>query len=171
VGDVTIERYSGGESELGQLAELLRDSVDGGASVGFLPPLAEEEARGYWQPVLAEAAGGARVLLVARQHGRIVGTVQLALERRPNGRHRAEVQKLLVHRSVRRQGIARRLMAAIEAEARAAGRTLLVLDTLEGHAAEQLYPAIGYVRAGRIPQFARTPDGLEATVVFYKVLD
>nr|MBA2359839.1 GNAT family N-acetyltransferase [Actinomycetota bacterium] len=40
--------------------------------------------------------------------------------------HRAEIAKLLVHRSARRRGIAQLLMERAEAEARAEGKTLLV---------------------------------------------
>jgi ribosomal protein S18 acetylase RimI-like enzyme len=156
---------------LPDLVRLLQDAVDGGASVGFLPPLSMDEATSYWESVLASVQGGGRVLLVARQGGAVVGSVQLALEQRPNGRHRAEVQKLLVHRAARRQGIARALMAAIEDTARQHDRSLLVLDTLRGDAAEQLYRQIGYVEAGEIPRYARGADGaLHATVVFYRMV-
>src|SRR5512147_895810 len=81
------------------LIDILRDSVDGGASVGFLPPLSEEEAREYWHEVIDDVAHGDRLLLVARQGDALVGTAQLGLVGKPNGRHRAEVQKLLVHSS------------------------------------------------------------------------
>lgn len=156
---------------LPDFVRLLQDSVEGGASVGFLPPLSMDEAASYWDSVQAGVQDGGRVLLVARQNNTVVGSVQLALERRPNGRHRAEVQKLLVHSAARRQGIARALMDAIEAVAREHGISLLVLDTLRGGAAEQLYRQIGYVEAGVIPQYARGADGaLHATVVFYRMV-
>ncbi len=121
------------------LVRLLQDAVDGGASVGFLPPLSMNAADSYWDSVMASMQSGGRVLLAARQGGTVVGSVQLALEQRPNGRHRAEVQKLLVHSAARRQGIARALMGAIEDVAREHDVSLLVLDTLRGDAAEQLY--------------------------------
>jgi hypothetical protein len=40
------------------LIDLLIDSVDGGASVGFLPPLRPEDARDYWQAIFQEVAQG-----------------------------------------------------------------------------------------------------------------
>jgi ribosomal protein S18 acetylase RimI-like enzyme len=154
-----------------ELIEILRDSVDGGASVGFLPPLAEEEARAYWEEVLAGVEREVLLLLVARQGGDVVGTVQLGLATRPNGLHRAEVQKLMVHSRARRQGIAEALMAVVEQAARAAGRTLLVLDTREGDPSERLYLKCGYTRAGAIPHYARSANGeLHTTVFFYKLL-
>ena len=57
---------------------------------------------------------GSRVLLAAVEDGRIQGSVQLALEMRANGDHRAEAMKLFVHRRARRRGFARALMAEVE---------------------------------------------------------
>ena len=156
-----------------QLIFLLQDSVDGGASVGFLPPLSTSEASLYWDGVTAAVRDGLRVLLVAiADDWRIVGTAQLALEARPNGVHRAEVAKVMVLGRARRQGIARALMAAIEEHARRQGRTTLVLDTLRGDPAERLYEATGYTYVGSIPAYARTAEGaLAATAVYYRLLD
>jgi ribosomal protein S18 acetylase RimI-like enzyme len=153
------------------LIKLLRDSVEGGASVGFLSPLKRELAEAFWSDMLREV-GSSRVMLVATtEEGDVAGSVQLALRQKENGRHRAEVQKLLVHSRFRNQGLGRRLMEEIEIEARQRGLTLLVLDTIEGELAEQLYLRLGYVRVGEIPQYASFPDGrLWATVIFYKEL-
>jgi GNAT superfamily N-acetyltransferase len=116
-------------------------------------------------------AAGSRVLIAALDGGRIIGTAQLALATQPNGPHRAEVQKVLVHPAHRRQGIGKLLMAAIENEARALNRTLLVLDTVRGNVAERLYEQMGYIRVGVIPNFALSTTGqLEDTVVFYRQL-
>ena len=154
-----------------QLTALLLDAVDSGASVGFLPPLASGEAEDYWTGALREVAQGSRVLLVASEAGEIMGAVQLDLATRQNALHRAEVQKLLVHRRFRNRGIARLLMSAVESAAREAGRTLLTLDTQRGSAAERLYAKLGYTRAGIIPQYARSADGmLQDTVLFYRLL-
>ena len=62
-------------------------------------------------------------------------------------------------------------MDAIEYEAQQRRITLLVLDTIAGELAEQLYLKLGYIRVGEIPNYARFPDGrLWATVIFYKEL-
>jgi acetyltransferase len=153
------------------LIELLRDSVENGASVGFLAPLKRELAEAFWHDMLREA-GSSRVILIATtEQGDVAGSVQLALGQKENGRHRAEVQKLLVHSRYRNQGLGRRLMEAIEHEAQQRGITLLVLDTIEGELAEQLYLKLGYVRVGEIPNYASFPDGrLWTTVIFYKEL-
>lgn len=170
---VSVERVSPEEepSILPHLIHLLQDTVAGGASVGFLPLLSTEDAQHYWRSVFAEVAQDTCVLLVAREAGQIVGSVQLALAIKPNARHRAEVQKLFVLTSQRRQGIGRALMQAVEQAARDRQRTLLVLDTRQGDNAERLYRALGYCEAGVIPEYALSASGtLDSTVIFYKAL-
>jgi acetyltransferase len=170
---ITIEQLTAEQAAafLPELVDLLQDSVAGGASIGFLPPLESDQAHEYWAGVIEDLARGALVLLVARQAGAMVGTAQLALAQRPNARHRAEVQKLLVHTRARRQGIGLALLDAAGEAARQAGRTLLVLDTRAGDPSEQLYLKHGYTRVGTIPQYARSANGdLHATAIFYKLL-
>ena len=111
--------------------------------------------------------GGRRRLLAAFESGRLVGSVQLDLEPRANGRHRAELMKLMVLRSHRRRGIARRLMAAVLDLARARGRSLILLDVRAGDPAETLYRAFGFVRFGEVPRHAQSPDGRLAATCFY----
>ena len=153
------------------LVALLRDVVDAGASVGFLPPLEAEEAGQYWDGVFAAVGEGTRALWVARAPGDIVGTVQLALETRPNGRHRAEVMKLMVHTAAQRRGTGRGLMLAAEEEARRQGRTTLVLDTRRGDPSEQLYLSLGWTLAGIVPRYARSADGrLDGSAFYYRLL-
>jgi acetyltransferase len=160
------------DTTISGLIELLVDSVDHGASVGFLPPLKHEDALAYWHAIFLEMAKGEREVLAAIEGGQVAGSVQLAPVLRPNGRHRAEVQKLLVHTRFRRQGLGRRLMQALEARAKERKLSLLVLDTVKGDTAEALYPKLGYQKAGEIPGYARRADGgLDATVLFYKLLD
>ena len=150
------------------LVALLQDVVDGGASVGFVPPLGSDEAAAYWDTVAATLKGGGRRLWIARAANRgIVGAVQLDLASQANGHHRAEVIKLMVLSSVRRQGIGRLLMEAVEAEARKLGRTTLVLDTREGDPSEALYRGMGWQPAGTIPRYARSADGTFHTTAFY----
>lgn len=170
----SVHRLSTREARkvLPDLVTLLQDVVEGGASVGFLPPLSRETAEKYWLETIAEVEQGFRVLLVSTDDGRVTGSAQLALATKQNGLHRAEVQKLIVHSQFRKRGIARLLLTELDSVARQVNRTLLVLDTEQGSAAENLYANSGYARAGVIPQFALTTDrSLIATVVFYKLLD
>jgi ribosomal protein S18 acetylase RimI-like enzyme len=170
---ISIERMDAvaARAALPELIAVLDDAVQGGASVGFLLPLADGELERYWGGVLGGVRAGEKVLLVARQGGRIAGTVQLALEPRANGSHRGEIQKLLVSRWARRQGVGMALMQAAEQAARAAARSLLVLDTREGDDGERLYRRLGYQLAGVIPRYARSTEGvLEGAAFMYKEL-
>jgi GNAT superfamily N-acetyltransferase len=150
---------------------LLRDAVDDGASVGFLSPLDSGLAETYWDERLHEAARGKRVILAAYDEDTIVGSVQLVLAPQPNGRHRAEVQRLIVRRDHRHQGIASLLMKRLEDVARENGRILLVLNTRSDDAPEAFYQRLGYSSAGRIPDFARNPDGsFNTTTIMWRRL-
>lgn len=153
------------------LAGVLIDCVAGGASVGFMHPLSAERARAFWRGVADGVARGERALLVAEDAAGPCGTVQLVLAQPENQPHRADLAKMLVHRRARRQGLGAALLRAAEAVARAEGRTLLVLDTIDGSDAERLYRRLGWQSCGRIPDYALMPHGgLAATHVFYKRL-
>jgi GNAT superfamily N-acetyltransferase len=154
--------------ERDDLARILVACVAEGASIGFHPPLALETALRWWAGYPRQGV----TLLVAEDEGHVVGTVQLHDAESANGRHRGEVAKLLVHPDQRRKGIARALMHHLEAEARAAGKSLLVLDTREGDASNEVYRTLAYQQGGRIPGWARDAAGtLSATVFWYKALD
>lgn len=155
-----------------ELAEVLRDCVEGGASVSFLAGLSREDAVAFWHGVAASSAMDERIVIVARRAGgAIAGTVQMIPTRIENQPHRAEVAKMLVHRGDRRQGLGAALMRAAEVAARAARRWLLVLDTASPEAA-RLYVAQGWRRLGEIPDYALLPDGrLCATTIFWKRLE
>ena len=150
------------------LAEVLIDCVETGASVSFMSPLSREKAEAFWSGVAEGVARGERILLVARSGAAVVGTVQVVLAMPENQPHRGEVSKMLVRTAARRRGIGAALMAAAEAAARAAGRTLLVLDTASDDA-ERLYARMGWTVAGVVPDYALFPDGRPcATTFFYK---
>lgn len=155
---------------LNGLAELLQDVVHGGASVSFMAPLPLAKALAFWQGLAPAVADGSRHLLVARAgDGQVLGTVQLVLAQPDNQPHRADLAKMLVHRSARRQGLGARLMHAAEQAAAQAGKTLLVLDTVTGSDGERLYARLGWQRVGDIPDYALMPDGaLCSTTVFYR---
>lgn len=161
------------DARLGELAEVLRACVLDGASVGFVLPFSAAEAEGFWRETVRPGlAAERRALLVVEDGGRVAGTVQLLHDMPPNQPHRAEVAKLLVHPEHRRRGHARRLMAAVEAEARRMGRTLLTLDTRSGDPSQTLYAGLGFQRAGEIPGWCRDTrsDRLDATTIMYKAL-
>lgn len=168
---ITLWRASAEEAaaQVDALAQVLVDCVEGGASVSFMWPLPMAKAQAFWRGVADGVARGERALLLARDSAGVVGTVQLVLAQPDNQPHRADVSKMLVHRRARRQGVAQRLMAMVDAVARAEGKTVLVLDTVTGGDAERLYARSGWQRVGSVPDYALMPDGaLCATTVFYK---
>ncbi len=154
-----------------QLATLLLDAVADGFSLGFLAGLDDVQLDAYWSGVEQEVARGSRVLLVAERNGLLVGSVQLDLCQKPNGANRAELQKMLVHCTMRRRGIGTALLQAAEVEALGLRRGLLFLDTEAGSGAEQLYGKAGYVRVGELPDYACSPNGhWRPTAIWYKTL-
>ncbi|ORM76531.1 GNAT family N-acetyltransferase [Pantoea deleyi] len=153
------------------LSALLQACVADGASVGFTDAADQQAIRHFWQQRIPALAAGESQLFVARQQETLLGTVMINFSAMPNGRHRAEIGKLLVHPQARRQGIARTLMQHAEQQARAEGKTLLVLDTRSGDVASDLYRSLGWQVAGEIPFYAESIAGvLDATTLMYKVL-
>ncbi len=150
--------------EADALGDVLYETVRAGGSVHFLDTLTIEDARDYGRGL----AG--RAVLVAREEGRIVGTVSRVLDSPPNQPHRAEVAKMLVRPDARRRGVARALMREIHALALREGRSLLTLDTVAGGEAEGLYRALGCEFVGTMPDHALLPDGSRrvATALYFK---
>jgi GNAT superfamily N-acetyltransferase len=165
---ITVLDAAAAQAAIDELAEVLTDCVEGGASVSFMLPYSRDDAKKFFAKVIASVARGETVLVAARLDGRIVGSVQLGVDMPPNQPHRADIKKLLVHRAARKHGLGAALMQRAEAEARARGRTLLVLDTASGDA-ERLYERGGWQRVGVVPDYAMWPQGgFCATTFFYK---
>ncbi|WP_020558552.1 GNAT family N-acetyltransferase [Thiofilum flexile] len=152
------------------LNALLHDCVNNGASIGFIIPLSNDTTHHYWSQV-SKALEDSLYLWIAKTEGQIVGSVQLNVCTKDNGRHRAELQKLMVLSSARQQGIGKQLLEAAEHYAKNLGLRLLVLDTEQGSTAELIYPRLGWEKAGVIPDYAITPNGrLHPTVYYFKRL-
>ena len=169
----TIERLNaaGVVAAASELAEVLVDCVEGGASVSFMAGLTRARAEQYWRDT-ASAMDDGRAFFVARSAGDsvVIGAVQMLPIATENQPHRAEIAKMLVRRSQRRRGVGEALMRAAESAAYAAGRTLLTLDTASD-AAARLYERLGWTFSGRIPNYALLPDGAPcATLIYYKDL-
>ena len=160
-----------GRLYLQALADVLLDCVQGGASVGFMASLSKADAQSFFQNVLEQVQKGNRILLAAFIDSKLVGTIQIVTAMPPNQPHRADVAKLLVLRSARRQGVGRLLVKHVEEPARLVGKTLLVLDTVTGDPAESLYLSSGWNKLGVIPRYALYPDGTWCdTTIFWKQL-
>lgn len=168
---IEIEQLSATQAQplLAALIDVLQGCVADGASVGFIDAADRAAMERFWQDKIFSLASGDNQLLVAWQQGVIVATVMVGYSPMPNGRHRAEISKLLVHPDARRQGIARRLMQHAEELAAGQGKTLLVLDTRSGDVATDLYLSMAWQIAGAIPYYAESTEGaLDATTVMYK---
>jgi len=168
---VAIRRLSAEQAHqcCARLADILIDCVEGGASVSFMAPLSRNKAQAFWSGVAEGVAAGGRLLLLAEdpENGDALGTVQLVLGQPENQPHRADLAKMLVHRRARRRGIGGMLMQAAEQAARAAGKTLLVLDTATGSDAERLYQRLGWIQVGVVPGYALWPDGRPCATTYY----
>jgi ribosomal protein S18 acetylase RimI-like enzyme len=167
--DIVVRRLDATEAltAVGDLAEVLFDCVDGGASIGFMAPFTREDAASFFAVILPEVERGMRALLAAYDEEGLVGTVQIAYPWQPNQPHRGDITKLLVHRRGRGRGVGQALMERAEAEAHADGRTLLVLDAVTDGDAFRLYKRLGWVAVGEIPDFALYPDGRYCPTTFF----
>lgn len=165
--EIKIEQVERMEDHLEEFSELLKHVVDDGASIGFLRPLDLSVSKSYWQNVLSPDV----ILLAAKINNRVVGTAQLHLCTKENGKHRAEIAKVMTHPSYQKKGIGRALMQMAEQRAKQEGRSLLILDTREGDPSNHLYTSLGFIQAGRIPGYTKSEKGeLEATILYYKEL-
>lgn len=184
--DIGIEIADRDGVDIEGLGALLHACVMAGASVGFIAPFSPADAEAFWrETIVPRVKSGAITLLMARGPGAaggagvpvgaggpLVGTAQLITATPANQPHRADVAKVLVHPAHRRKGIARALMAVLEAEARRHNKTLLTLDTRTGDAAEPLYASLGYTAAGVVPDYCidALTGQLDSTTIMYKRL-
>jgi GNAT superfamily N-acetyltransferase len=160
------------QARLGELADILVDAVAHGSSVNFMAGFSHDEAKAFWRNQLPGITSGEKILFVGDDGDRLVATVLLMFAPQPNAPHRAEIGKMLVHSSMQRQGLGRRLLATAEQAARQSGRTLLLLDTATGSAGDRLYRKCGWTELGTMPDHSFTPDGrLAPATFFYKALD
>jgi GNAT superfamily N-acetyltransferase len=159
------------EAAIPGLATLLVDAVDGGAGVSFLAGVTAGEAAAWWTERIDLVRSGVISAFVAFDGDEVVGSTLLIRSTFSNSPHRAEIAKVLVRQTARRRGVARALMAAAEARARADGRWMLLLDTVTGSAADTFYRATGWQELGVMPNHAMATDGtLGATTFFWKDL-
>jgi GNAT superfamily N-acetyltransferase len=166
---VSIEELSAGEvaAAADELAQLLLDAHASGMALGLSAPLTAERAADEWRATAARLDPDDRVFLVARDEGRILGTVQIVRAAADNGRHRAEIQRFAVSAAKRGLGIGRVLLEAAVERARAMGITLLWLSTHADTDSDRIYARLGWTRMGVMPGFATSPDGATVGNVFY----
>ena len=149
------------------LADLLEDAVKHGASVGFVDTDTFADFCAFWDQEIAEHHAGNQIIICAVDNHTVVGSVVLTFESATNAPHRADVRKLLVKSTHRNQGIATRLLQAVDIVAARHNRTLLVLDTEANTPAAKLYEKLGWQTAGTITRYAALPNGSLADCTFY----
>jgi GNAT superfamily N-acetyltransferase len=155
---------AGIDAHADELAQLLLDAHASDMALGLAAPLTRERAAAAWR----ELRG---TVLAAFDGGVVVGAVCLTRTSAENGRHRAEVQKLVVRADVRGGGIGTKLLGAAAERANAEGITLLWLTTHAGTRSDAFYERSGWTRVGEIPGYARLPSGsLAANAFFYREL-
>src|ERR1700730_6552892 len=142
-----------------ELAELIIEVVANGGSVSFMHPLSKKTAMAFWETSLAFADRGERIVLGARENGKLISTVSLLLNCPENQPHRAEIAKLMTRVNKRGRGVARALVTEAEQIAVKKGRTLLNLDTAADEGAAGFYESLGFNKSGMIPDYALKPHG------------
>lgn len=151
---------AGVERHADELAQLLLDAHASNMALGLAAPLTREVAAEEWRQLSG-------VLLAAAEDGVVVGAVNLAPSTTPNGRHRAEVQKLAVRIDRRGGGIGAALLAAAVERARAMELRLLWLTTHADTRSDAFYVRRGWTRMGVMPEYSVAPDGRFVTNVFF----
>ena len=166
---ITVEELdaAGIEQHRDALAQLLLDAHGSGMALGLAAPLSPAGARAAYADAAARLAPGERLLLAAFDGGEVIGAVQLDRAEAGNGRHRAEVRRLVVRADRRGAGVGRALMEAIVEVARGLGLRLLWLSTHEDTDADRVYSRLGWSRAGVIPDYAELPNGELSGNSFY----
>ncbi|KAJ6514739.1 hypothetical protein DFH09DRAFT_1196181 [Mycena vulgaris] len=83
----------------------------------------------------------------------------------------AAAGRRIIFMTLRRSGIAKKLMEKLEEVAKIRGQTLLTLDTETGSPAETVYPKLGYIQLGIIPKYGVSPvDGSLIAAVILRTL-
>lgn len=170
--DISITPLTASAETIGALSAMLIETVAAGGSVSFLHPLDPQDAASFWTQSLLAAGRGERIVLGARLDGALAATVTLGLATPPNQPHRADIAKMMTRVAYRGRGLATALMVEAERLASERGRWLLTLDTAEEEGASGFYEALGYSRAGLIPEYALKPHGgLTGTILYFKRLN
>jgi GNAT superfamily N-acetyltransferase len=148
------------QENLSGFAQLLRDAIESGGTVGFVLPAEDDKINRYWSGVAREMEAGERELLAAFDQGRLIGSLQIAYEKAESVSHRADLQKLFVLRERRRQGVARALLIEALHRMPALGLLMFTITTRAASAAEFLVASLRFSQFGVMPHYGVTPDGV-----------
>jgi GNAT superfamily N-acetyltransferase len=134
-----------------QLLQIWVDVSNAGGSVGFVPPVTEDDVRPVAEQAFEHVRAGERRILIAYRNDEPVGF--LFLEQRPGPlfKHFATIKRLQVHPSQQGRGIGGALLVAAEDAGRGLGLEQLHLTVRGGTGTESFYQARGYELVARIP--------------------
>jgi ribosomal protein S18 acetylase RimI-like enzyme len=158
------------EEDLLALCEATDAAIIDGGGFGWVNPPGRQVIESYFRGLLMVPE---RELYVGRVDGVIVGSTQLVRPSRNNEAQAmaATITQAFVAPYARRLGLARMMVLRVEERARGMGYQVLNLDVRETHVgAIALYDALGYVRWGEHPAYARVSGQMIAGVFFYKLL-
>ena len=152
----------GARAHLEELAAVLVDRVEGGASVGYLAPFPHDEARRVYEEYAADVERGRRVLLGRSRTGRSSAPPRSS---RTASEPAAPGGRLARARAppVSRRGIARASWSGPSRRREREEGRRSCLDAVTGGDAERLYERLGWVKVGVIPNYASTRTGGPAT--------
>jgi ribosomal protein S18 acetylase RimI-like enzyme len=137
-----------------QVARVVTAVTAEGGAVGWLDVPAAAEIGAWLDEILAAVGAGQARLAVVAVAGRIEGLGRWERYRKPTVAVNADVQQVMLHPGARGGGLARALVTALVADARAHGVEVLTLDVRgNNHAAMALYESCGFVVRGRLPDF------------------
>lgn len=148
-----------------ELAQLLLDAHASNMALGLAPGLTRERAVAEWETLVEKLD----VLLAAVDDaGAVVGAGGL-LRGRENGRHRGEIQRLVVRADRRGGGIGTQLLAALVDRAEQLGLSLLWLTTHAGTPSDAFYERLGWTRYAVVAGWAQRPDGELVANAFFSL--
>jgi GNAT superfamily N-acetyltransferase len=151
---------------------LRRETLAGDAARELIPRLNAELSEAYPEAGAnhfgladADVAPGRGAFLVVYRDGRPVGCGAVRLIDSTT----AELKRMYVEPQVRGQGLGRRLVAALEAEARSLGAARVLLETGTRQAAAlALYETCGFVRVPLYGEYLSSPG---TSICLGKMLD
>ncbi|MBP7670327.1 GNAT family N-acetyltransferase [Ferrovibrio sp. MS7] len=154
------------EDEIDELCSAAEKAILDGSGFGWLAVPSRHVLEKYWRGVLLMPQ---RDLFVARLDGAIVGSTQL-LRPPPNNEaqaHAVQLTTFFIAPWARGHGLARGLLAAVEAAALKQGYVQVDADMRASQvAATQLAEACGYLRWGEKPHYAMV-NGASVPGYFY----
>jgi ribosomal protein S18 acetylase RimI-like enzyme len=156
--------------DLGDLCEAAAAAIVDGAGFGWVRPPQREAFERYWRGVLIVPE---RKLFVARLDQVVAGSIQLVSPPRQKEAwaHACMVDTHFVAPWARGHGLARALLEAAIAEAKAVGFEVMNLSVRETQGvAISLYEAVGFERWGRYPRYAKVGGALIAGLYYWKDL-